>query len=145
LEDKNINKEGKRNRPEKGNVTSEPTSLSPIPRSKLANHVSIHLFNYVHKQITSFAGNESSISFLNHVRNTFSPGKLILDSVCSFALDIVRSDIVQAVYDTLFSNSTIIVLIYCCFGPKRHRPERSSYHLTSSIRLLINIEKSTSK
>jgi hypothetical protein len=50
---------------------TEPTSLAPTQKSKLANHVSIHIFNYVHKQITSFACNESLISFLNHVCNTY--------------------------------------------------------------------------
>jgi hypothetical protein len=72
---------------------TESTSLSPTQKSKLANHVGIHLFNYVYKQITSFVGNKSPISFLNHVCSTFSPGKLIVESVCSLALNIVRSDI----------------------------------------------------
>jgi hypothetical protein len=36
-----------------------------------ANYISVHLSNYIHKQITSLAlaGNESRIPFSNHVRN----------------------------------------------------------------------------
>ena len=47
-----------------GNETDIETDVV-VSYSKLANPISVHLSNYIHKQITSLAGNESPIPFLN--------------------------------------------------------------------------------
>ena len=63
-----------------GNETYIETDVV-VSYSKLANHISVHLSNYMHKQITSLAGNESPIPFF---KSAYATRIIFFGSVIGF-------------------------------------------------------------